>query len=158
MAFLYDVSLNPSSDTLPGIADDMNSLHKELTAILTKISGHPVVTSEGSLFTKVPPGLKKCHSGLKSNYAAIWDDTIVYYEPSAYGASANRKDLYVIFGEFFLKPQPRLILEKVLWHEFLHLVVNLPKEMHHGKINNIIEKCLKLPGDPNPLGTVGLEC
>jgi len=36
MAFLYDVSLNPDSGTLPGIADDMNGLHKELTAILTQ--------------------------------------------------------------------------------------------------------------------------
>lgn len=157
MAFLYDVSLNPSSGTLPGIADDMNGLHKELTAILTKISGHPFVSSEGSLFTKVPGKLANC-SGLKSNYKKIWDDTIIYYEPTAYGASSNRSDLFVFFGEFFLKPQPRLVLEKVLWHEFLHLVVNLPKVMHHGKINDIIKHCIGLPGDPNPLGTVGLEC
>ena len=116
------------------------------------------MTSDGSLFSKVPPALVKCHSGLKSNYKKIWDDTVIYYEPEAYGASSNRKDLFVFFGEFFLKPQPRLVLEKVLWHEFLHLVVDLPKEMHHGKINDIIKHCLKLPGDPNPLGTVGLEC
>ncbi|PYS92622.1 MAG: hypothetical protein DMF62_00155 [Acidobacteria bacterium] len=158
MAFLYDVSLNPESGTLPGIADDMNSLHKELTAILTKISGHPFVTSEGSLFMQVPKALKKCAKDLKSNYAKVWDDTIIFYEPKAYGASSNKADSYVWFGEFFLKPQPRLVLEKVLWHEYLHLVVNLPKEMHHGKINDIIKHCIGLPGDPNPLGTVGLEC
>lgn len=158
MAFLYDASLNPASGELPGIADDMNEFHKSLTAILVKISGHPFVTDDGSLFAKVPPALVKCHSGLKSNYKKIWDDTVIYYDPAEYGASANRKDLFVFFGKFFLKPQPRLVLEKVLWHELLHLVVDLPKEMHHGKINSIIKNCLKLPGDPNPLGTVGLEC
>jgi len=102
MAFLYDVSLNPDSGTLPGIADDMNGLHKELTAILTKISGHPFVTSEGSLFMQVPKSLKKCAKDLKSNYGKVWDDTIIFYEPKAYGASSNKADSYVWFGEFFL--------------------------------------------------------
>ncbi len=107
MAFLYDVSFQPASGTLQGIVDDMSKLHRGLTAILTKISGHPVVTSEGSLFTKVPPALKKCQGDLKSKYAKIWDDTIIYYDPESYGASAHLKDLYVWFGEFFLTDQPR---------------------------------------------------
>jgi hypothetical protein len=49
-----------------------------------------------------------------------------------------------------------LIIEKVLLHEFLHLVVDAPRVLHHGKIDSIIKR--KLPGDPNPLGTVGYEC
>lgn len=158
MAFLYDVSFQNPSDTREGVVKDINRLHKELTAILTKISGHPVVTSEGSLFTKVPPALKRCKGDIKSSYGKIWDDTIIYFDPKAYGASSHLKDLYVWFGEFFLTDQPRLTLEKVLWHEFLHLVVTLPKPMHHGIINDIIKYKIGLPGDPNPLGTVGLEC
>jgi hypothetical protein len=105
----------------------------------------------------VPKGLKTS-LGLKSNFAKIWGDTIISYDAEAYGASADLKEFEITFGYFFTKPQPRLTLEKVLMHEFLHLVVDLPKPMHHGKINSIIKHGLKLPGDPNPLGTVGLEC
>jgi hypothetical protein len=158
MAFLYDASFEPASGTLPGIADDMIELHKAITSLLTKISGHPVVTPEGTLFTKVPKGLDRCAGSLKSKYKKIWDDTIIYYEPEEYGASALLTDFFVFFGKFFLKPQPRLILEKVLWHEILHLVVNLPKQMHHGKIDDLIRYRIGLPGDPNPLGTVGWAC
>lgn len=160
MAFVYDVSFRPSdqiSTNQPYLAADMNELHTGINAVLKKVSGPPVVTSEGSLYTKVPKVLKTS-LGIRSNFAKIWDDTIVYYDPEAYGASAQLKDLYIVFGSFFTKPQPQLILEKVFWHEFLHLVVDLPKPMHHGKINSIIKHGLKLPGDPNPLGTVGLEC
>lgn len=161
MAFVYDVSFRPSneiSSNQPYLADDMNNLHKSILAIMEKISCPPVITSEGRLYTKLPKSLSRRRDGLKSNYARIWDDTIIYYDPEAYGASAHLKDYYIIFGEFFTKPQPRLILEKVFWHEFLHLVIDLPKHMHHGRINDIIKNGLKLPGDPNPLGTVGLEC
>ena len=158
MAFLYDVSFRPESGTLGPIAEDMARLHKHVTMILTKISGHPVVTSEGSLFTKVPPGLKKCRSDLKRNYAKIWDDTVIYFEPTANGASALLNDYFVFFGQFFLTDQPRLLIEKVLWHEVLHLVVNLPKPMHHGLIDDLIKFRIGLPGEPNPLGTVGWAC
>jgi len=161
MAFVYDVSFRPSSEITanqPYLADDMNHLHKNIHRIMHKISGAPVVTSEGSLYLKLPTGIKRKRDGLKRNYDKIWDETIIYFDPAAYGASAHLKDLYITFGEFFTKPQQPLILEKVLWHEFLHLVIDLPKHMHHGQINHIIKHGLKLPGDPNPLGTVGLEC
>ena len=161
MAFVYEVSFRPSdqvSTNQPYLAADMNDLLKNLNGVLTKISGPPCVTSEGPLYTKVPKGLKTSF-GLKSKWAQIWDDTIISYDADAYGASARSKDdLEVIFGYFFTKPQPALILEKVFLHEFLHLVVDLPRVMHHGKINHIIQHDLKIPGDPNPLGTVGLEC
>ena len=160
MAFVYDSSFEPSgevSKNQPYLAADMNELHESINKIMTKISGPPVVTSEGRLYTKVPGKLKES-LGLRSNYKKIWDDTIISYEPDTYGASANIKEYYVMFGYFFTKPQSLSVLEKVLWHEFLHLVVKLPREMHHGKINHIIKYGLGIPGDPNPLGTVGLEC
>ena len=161
MAFLYDVSFRPSADIVnnkPFLADDMNYLHKTLQTILQRISGAPVVTSEGRLYTKVPAKLSGSRDGLKPRWKNIWEDTIIYYNPDAYGASAHLKDYIVTFGEFFTKPQPEQVLEKVLWHELLHIFVDLPKPMHHGRINRIIRQGLKLPGDPNPLGTVGLEC
>src|SRR6187399_2806788 len=119
MAFLYTKSFELEG-AAPVLAQEMGTLQDGLQAILDKISGPPVVTSEGKLYTKVPRRLRKCSSDLKSKYEKIWDDTIVFYEPSAYGASANIKEYYVFFGEFFSKPQPRLILEKVFWHELLH--------------------------------------
>jgi hypothetical protein len=160
MAFVYDTSFRPSADissNKPYLAADMNELHTHINAILRKYSGPPYITDDGSLYTKVPPVLK-ASLGLKSNFKKIWDDTIVCYDPEAYGASANHTDLVITFGEFFTKPQPRAILEKVFWHEFLHLVIKLPRPMHHGKINHIIRHGIGLYGDPNPLGTVGLEC
>ena len=161
MAFVYEVSFRPSDEITnnqPFLAADMNDLLKSLNTILTKISGPPVITSEGRLYMKKPKGLNASRDGLKSNFVKIWDDTIIFYDPAAYGASANLKDYFISFGEFFTKPQPQLVLEKVFWHEFLHLIVKLPKPMHHGRINRIIKHGLDLPGDPNPLGTVGLEC
>ncbi|HYJ92189.1 MAG TPA: hypothetical protein VEV84_12835 [Pyrinomonadaceae bacterium] len=161
MAFVYEESFRPSDDIAtnqPFLAADMNDLLKTVNVALTKVSGPPVVTSEGPLYSKVPKGLKAKHDGLKWNLAKIWEDTIISYEAEAYGASADLKELEITLGYFFTKPQPPLILEKVLMHEFLHLVVDLPKAMHHGRINYIIKHRLNLPGDPNPLGTVGLEC
>jgi hypothetical protein len=160
MAFVYEESFLPSSEITNGqpyLAADMNELLRNVNSALKKISGPPVVTPEGPLYQRVPKGLKTVH-GLKSNFENIWGDTIISYDPKAYGASADFGETEIIFGEFFTKPQSILILEKVLMHEFLHLVVDLPRPMHHGRIDHIIKYGLKLPGDPNPLGTVGYEC
>lgn len=161
MAFLYETSFRPSADVAtnqPYLAADLNYLNKTLISILDRVSGAPVVTADGRLYTKVPRTLHSARDSLKRNYTKIWDDTIIYYDAEAYGASAHLKDLFIFFGYFFTKPQPELILEKVFWHEFLHLVIDYPKQMHHGHINRIMRRSLKIPGDPNPLGTVGLEC
>ena len=157
MAFLYNKSFDLEG-AAPGLVADMEILQSALTAVMDKVSGAPVVTSEGRLYTKVPKLLRKCRGDLKPDYAKIWDDTVVFYDPTKYGAAAHLLELYIYFGEFFSKPQPQLIIEKVFWHEFLHLVIKLPKPMHHGPINDLIKYRLGLPGDPNPLGTVGLEC
>lgn len=161
MAFLHDASFLPSAEiskNQPYLATDMIDLHKMVVRILTKISGPPVITSEGRLFINAVKGLNASRDGLKSNYQKIWADTIIYYDAESYGASANIRDYYIWFGYFFTKPQPEDVLEKVIWHEFLHMVIDLPKPMHHGPINHIIKKGLRLKGHPNPLGTVGLEC
>ncbi len=157
MAFLYTKSFELEG-AAPILAQEMNQLQVRLAEIMEEASGPPVITSEGRLYTKVPKLLKKCSSDLKSTYAKIWDDTIVFYEPTAYGASANIKDYYVFFGEFFSKPQPRLTLKKVFWHELLHVMLDMRKEFHHGKINDLIRFRIGLPGDPNPLGPAGWAC
>ena len=157
MAFLYSKSFELPGEA-PVLVEEVNMLLEALQAIMEKASGPPVITSEGRLYTKVPRKLKRCSSELKSKYAKIWDDTIVFYEHSAYGASANLKDYYVFFGKFFSKPQPRLTVEKVFWHEVLHLMIDMPKEFHHGMINDLIKDRIGLPGDPNPLGPAGWAC
>ncbi|MCW5956752.1 MAG: hypothetical protein KIT61_09205 [Pyrinomonadaceae bacterium] len=162
MAFLYDVSFRVSSDVRrnqPYFASDMDYLHKTLNSILTRISTAPFITEEGRLYTKVPKKLSGVRGDLKRDYGKIWDDVIVVYDGPAYGATANHRDLVITFGEFFTKPQPELILEKVLWHELLHLLLDDEhRNNHHVKIDRIIRRGLKLPGDPNPLGTVGMAC
>ena len=161
MAFIYEESFRPSSEITnnkPYLAADMNELLKNVNTVLAKVSGPPCITSYGPLYSKPPRHLDAKRDGLKSTFKKTWDDTIISYDPSAYGASADFGETEIIFGEFFTKPQPILILEKVLLHEFLHLVVDLPRAMHHGRIDHIIKYGLKLPGDPNPLGTVGYEC
>jgi hypothetical protein len=157
MAFLYNSSFQVEG-AAPILAKEVNILQDALQAIMDKISGPPVVTSEGRLYTKVPGKLKRCSKDLKSKYENIWEDTVVFYDHAKYGASSNMKDYFVWFGEFFSKPQPRLVVEKVFWHELLHIMLDLPKPFHHGKINDLIKYRIGLPGDPNPLGTVGLEC
>lgn len=162
MAFMYDVSFRSSDQVRrdqPYLAADMDYLHKTLNSIMTRISSAPFITDEGRLYTKVPKKLAAVRGDLKRDYAKIWDDVIVVYEAEAYGATANFRDLVITFGEFFTKPQPELILEKVLWHELLHLLIaDKNRNNHHVTIDRIIRRGLKLPGDPNPLGTVGLAC
>lgn len=161
MAFLHDASFRLPDEiarTQPFYVQDMEYLHKTLIRVLTRMSGPPVITSEGRLFMKPVKGLNARRDGLKPNFQKIWDDTIIYFDSKSYGASANIRDYYIWFGEFFTKPQPEDVLAKVVWHEFLHIVIDLPKPMHHGPINEIIKEGLKLKGSPNPLGTVGWDC
>jgi hypothetical protein len=164
MAFLYETSFRPSAEVVsdqPFLAKDLNDLLENLRQVLHRISGIPVTTGDGSLYEMLPKSLRHIHpvkNGIKANYLQIWGDTIISYDAEAYGASAKFKDSEIIFGYFFTKPQSLLVLEKVLVHEFLHLILDLPRVMHHGKINDIMRHLMHLPGDPNPLGTVGLEC
>jgi len=152
MAFVYEESFSSSADVRqnqPFLAKDIDDLLSNVNGALHKLSGPPVITSEGPLYMKVPKGLS----------AKIWEDTIISYYPDRYGASADYSDLEISLGYFFSKPQPRLIIEKVLLHEFIHLVLfsqKVDKPFHHGQIDRIIK--LMLPGDPNPLGTVGWAC
>src|SRR5262249_3311527 len=131
------------------LAQDIDDLLNNVNGALRRLSGPPVITSEGPLYPKPPKGLD----------AKIWGDTIISYDPDKNGASADHEEQEIILGYFFSKPQPRLIIEKVILHEFLHLILfsqHVKKPFHHGKIDAIIGRML--PGDPNPLGTVGWDC
>jgi hypothetical protein len=154
MAFLYIDSFVPASGELPGIADDKNCLLTRMKLALLDISGTPVITSHGDLYPKPPRGLERRRDQLKMNYKTIWDDTIIAFDFDTYGATANHRTFEINIGEFFLKKEiPLLDLKKVVMHEFLHLVVDLPRTMHHGQINRIISRGLGMKGDPNPFGT-----
>lgn len=154
MAFLYVDSFVPGSSELPGIVDDKNFLFKRIKLLLLDISGPPVITSFGDLYPKPPHGLNRQRDRLKRNWQKTWDDAIISFDFETYGATANHKTLEINIGEFFLKQEiPLLDLKKVVLHEFLHLVIDMPREMHHGQINTIISRGLRLKGDPNPFGT-----
>ncbi len=154
MAFLYVESFVPGQSELPGIVDDKNALLVRMKLALLSISGQPTITSYGDLYPKPPKGLSRSRDGLRRNYMKIWDDTIIAFDFDTYGATANHKTFEINIGAFFLKKEiPLLDLKKVILHEFLHLVVDIPMPMHHGQINWIISNGLGMKGDPNPFGT-----
>lgn len=154
MAFLYVESFVPGAGELPGIADDKNALLARTKLALLDISGQPTVTSYGDLYPKPPKGLSRRRDNLKRDFKKIWEDTIIAFDFKTYGATANHRTLEINLGEFFLKKEiPILDLKKVILHEFLHLVVDLPRSIHHGQINWIISHGLGLKGEPNPFGT-----
>jgi len=152
MAFVYEESFRLSDDLRNiqyNLAKDLDELYKNVNDALRWLSGPPIVTDEGPLYPKPPKGLS----------AKIWGDTIISYDSGQTGAIAKYPDLEIVLGDTFAKPRPRLLIEKVILHEFLHLVLfsqHVPKPFHHGRIDEIIERML--PGNPNPLGEVGSNC
>lgn len=159
MAKLIAETFDPTPELLPETVKEVGYLRDALKKIMTKLCGPP---RDGSLeYLHPPKNLKAGRDGLKKNFAGIWLSTTIIFEWDNYGASARGGTNEIVFGEFFTKtdftqPKPEendLILEKVFLHEFLHLVVDLPKPLHHGQINNIIKKHLRYYGEPNPLGT-----
>jgi hypothetical protein len=152
MAVFKDETFFPSPGTPPFLAEDMNVLSARLKKILTELCGPPM--PQTSEFLNPPRGLVQKRDRLKLNWQIIWKNTSIVYREEAYGATATFSTNTITFGEFFLKQEiPDLDLKKVLLHEFLHLVVDMPTALHHGQINTIIKTNLKLPGEPNPLGT-----
>lgn len=152
MAFVYEESFRLPDDVRQvqyNLAKDLDELYKNVNDALRWLSGPPIVTAEGPLYPKTPKGLN----------AKIWGDTIISYDAEQTGATAKYPDLEIILGDTFAKPWPRLLIEKVILHEFLHLVLfsqRVPKPFHHGRIDEIIRGIL--PGNPNPLGEVGSNC
>jgi hypothetical protein len=152
MAKLDVQSFTPTAGTAPFLALDMNVLSKRLQKILKDVTGSTM--SPIGEFTNPPRGLNASRDRLRMDFANVWKNTTIVYNAPTYGATATHSTNTITFGEFFLKQElPEMHLKKVLLHEFLHLVVDMPRQLHHGQINNIIQFGLRLPGDPNPLGT-----
>ena len=152
MAKLDVQSFMPPAGTPPFLALDMVFLVDRLKRILKEVTGSPM--GESGEFADPPRGLNASRDQLRMDYRTVWKNTKIVYKAETYGATATHSTNTITFGEFFLKQElPNLHIKKVLLHEFLHLVVDMPRELHHGQINNIIKKGLRIPGDPNPLGT-----
>lgn len=155
MVNLKEETFQPPPGTPPVLAEEILFLSKRLKDILTELCGPPTEgTSDFPRPPKPPKALNAKRDWLKPNYEWIWQGTTIIYEKENYGASARSVTNTIVFGEFFLKTEIEILtLTKVLLHEFLHLVVDMPKEFHHGQINKIIKENLRYLGDPNPLGT-----
>ena len=130
-------------------------LCKRLRDILTELCGPPTQgTSDFPKLPRPPKALNAKRDQLKADYERIWSQTTIIYEKENYGASARHSTNTIIFGEFFLKTEIEILtLTKVLLHEFLHLVIDMDRALHHGQIDKIIKNHLRYQGDPNPLGT-----
>lgn len=152
MAKLEVQTFMPPPGTPPFLALDMTFLLSRLKKILKDVTGSTM--GQTGEFANPPRGLNASRDRLRMDYGTVWKNTKIVYNAATYGATATHSTNTITFGEFFLKQElPDLHVKKVLLHEFLHLVVDMPRQLHHGQINNVIQYGLRLPGDPNPLGT-----
>ena len=91
---------------------------------------------------------------LKSNYKTIWQQCTIEYDPKQAGAEVAPGARKMKIGPFFLDPTTTVMdMEKVILHEYLHLVIDISSSdtgIQHGQINQIIKYNLKYPGPPNP--------
>jgi hypothetical protein len=172
MAFVYKESFELSDavrSEKPNLAADMEILYKNVNEALRWLSGPPVITDEGPLYSKPPKGLSVAMNATTTNrpdgvvfslfkVGKVWDDTIISYEPDQSGATSFYPALEIDLGNTFAKPWSRLVIEKVILHEFIHLVLfsqRVRKDLHHGLIDEAIKHML--PGNPNP-ATGGWNC
>lgn len=152
MAKLDIQTFTPTPATPPVTAVDMEHLLGRMKKILKDLTGS-VMTPSGD-FLNPPRGLNARRDMLRMDYPVVWQNTKIVYDGPTSGATATHSTNTITFGEFFTRRElPEMHLKKVLLHEFLHLVVTVPREFHHGQINQIIQFNLRLPGEPNPLGT-----
>jgi hypothetical protein len=172
MAFVYEESFRLSDEIRsekPFLAKDLDGLYKNVNDALRRVSGPPVITSEGPLYPKPPKGLSAAMNATTTNRSdgvvfsllkvgKVWDDTIISYEADQSGATSFYPALEIDLGNTFAKPWSQLVIEKVILHEFIHLVLfseRVRKDLHHGLIDEAIKKML--PGNPNP-ATGGWNC
>ena len=172
MAFVYKESFQ-LSDALrseqPFLAEDLDVLYGNVNDALKRASGAPTITDEGPLYPNPPRGLSAAMNATTTNHPNgvvfslfkvrnLWDDTIISYDPNQSGATSFYPDLEINLGNTFAKPWTQLVIEKVILHEFIHLVLfseRVRQELHHGFIDGTIKHML--PGNPNP-ATGGWNC
>jgi hypothetical protein len=126
----------------------LGKVEKALTN-LTGVDGH-----KSGVYLPAPGKLDADRDMLRREYQAIWHQCTLEYDPTEPGAEVPAHTRNLKIGPFFL-PQAITVMdmEKVILHEYLHLVIDIgwnSLEAQHGQINHIIRDNLHYPGPPNP--------
>jgi len=122
---------------------------KDALANLTGIRGGAT-----GVYVGAPTKLDRARDMLKPNYRIVWQQCTLEFDPDERGAEATPGTSNLRVGPFFLSGDTSVMdMEKVILHEYLHLVIDIgwsATEAEHGQINHIIRDNLSYPGPPNP--------
>jgi hypothetical protein len=106
------------------------------------------------VYLSAPTKLDPDRDLLRPDYRIVWGQCTIVYDPEERGAEASAATRTLKIGPFFLPSSTTVRdMEKVLLHEYLHLVIDIgwnSEEAQHGQIYQIIRENLKYPGPPNP--------
>ncbi len=122
---------------------------KRASTNLTGVGG-----SKDGVYLTAPTKLDPERDMLRPDYRSVWQQCTIEYDPNEKGAEVATGIRALKLGHFFEAQTTTVMdVEKVLRHEYLHLVVDIgwnAEEAQHGQINQIIKYNLKYPGLPNP--------
>jgi hypothetical protein len=119
---------------------------------LSHVTG--VGTHKDGVYTAAPRNLNPDRDHLRPNYKAVWQLCTIEYDPDEPGAEVPAGTRTLKIGPFLQLPGTSVTdVEKVILHEYLHLVVDIgwnEGQAQHPQINSIIRDSLKYAGPPNP--------
>jgi len=131
---------------------DGRALLAKVQRALSNLTGIGVPAD--GVYLTAPRKLDADRDMLKANYRSVWGTCTIQYDPDEKGAEAAPGTHDLTIGPFFLSRGTTVMdMEKVLLHEYLHLVIDISwhaTEAEHGQINHIIRDNLRYPGSPNP--------
>ena len=130
----------------------VQALLSKVKKALTNLTG--IGGSKDGVYLTAPTKLDPERDLLRPNYKSIWQQCTIEYDPNEKGAEVATGTRTLKIGPF-LETQGTTVMdvEKIILHEYLHLVVDIgwnTEEAQHGQINQIIKYNLKYPGPPNP--------
>ena len=139
------------AETFPTDSDGAGLL-KKVKQGLTNLSGHG--PAKDGTYLSPPHGLDADRDMLRDDYRDIWRGTTIQYKDDETGASVNIPNKLISLGGFFLRPSHKVLdIQKVILHEYLHLVLTVSSEFQHSQMTQVITYNLGYPGDANPFGT-----
>ena len=98
---------------------------------------------KNGVYVGAPTKLDRERDMLKPDYRIVWQQCTLEFDPEERGAEATPGTSNLKVGPFFLSADTSVMdMEKVILHEYLHLVIDIgwnATEAEHGQIHQIIE-------------------
>jgi len=116
---------------------------------LTKLTG--IRAGKDGVYLRAPLKLNADRDELRPDYRIVWQQCTIEYDPEEAGAEVAPDTRTIHVGPFCLDLDVN-DMEKIILHEYLHLVVVGwgSGDSQHPQINLIIRFNLNYPGPPNP--------